>query len=601
MSGAQKTQAAAAQCPRCGARYDAAARYCQRDGARLVGCGDEVDRYLGRELLGQFRIEEVIGAGGMGTVYRARQPSLDRDVAIKILHADLASNPDAVRRFQREARVATALDHPNVVRVLLLGQLDDGSLYLVMEHLPGRSLGEVARDEAPLSPERALHIALQVCDGVGEAHAHGVVHRDVKPENVMVVARGRDPEHVKVLDFGIARLLWGEQTVATQSGMIFGTARYISPEAASGEPTDARSDVYSIGVLLYQLLAGATPFDGTTPVTLLLAHVHDPPPDVRERVQVPDPVADVVMRALRKRPDERFPDAASFGRALRDAAVRAGLPDPAQPVPQATVAPASSPAFLSEREPSDGGGTLSRAPDPFREAGSTHGARVPGLERRGGFRFALAGAVMLAFVLGATAVTAGAVLVSSIVRQSDAPSSDAAPAQADTAAESGSREAAAETAPEPPAPEARYGEAGADPQGARKAEPSPRVTRASSERRAAKRRRAAPVTTVKPGRAEADEDEDAETPVLAPAVQQGPDALGEDDPDRSPEPAEPDTPAAEDETPEPPEPEAPEPEAPEPEAPEVEDPPDLAPPDEEDPPDLDPPDGPPPPWTGTLL
>ncbi|MFW6023905.1 MAG: protein kinase domain-containing protein, partial [Myxococcota bacterium] len=324
MSQARYSGAGTAHCPRCGGRYDVAARYCQRDGAPLVSGETEADPYLGRELLGQFRIEEVIGTGGMGTVYRARQPSLDRDVAIKILHAELAGNAEAVRRFQREARVATALDHPNVVRVLLLGQLDDGSLYLVMEHLSGRSLGQLVRDEGPLPLERALRIALQICDGVGEAHSHGVVHRDVKPENVVIVHRGRERDFVKVLDFGIARLLWDEQTMVTQSGLIFGTARYISPEGASGEPTDARSDVYSIGVLLYQLLCGETPFDGDTPVTLLLQHVHDTPPDIRERVRVADPVAEVIMRALRKRPAERFDDAAAFGDALREAALASG-------------------------------------------------------------------------------------------------------------------------------------------------------------------------------------------------------------------------------------------------------------------------------------
>jgi eukaryotic-like serine/threonine-protein kinase len=488
-------------------------------------------------LLDQFRIEEVLGAGGMGTVYRARQLSLDRDVAIKILHADLANHPDAVRRFQREARVATALDHPNVVRVLLLGQLPDGSPYLVMEHVSGRSLGQLLRTEGPLPLHRALHIAAQVADGVGEAHAHGVVHRDVKPENVMVLRRGADPDFVKVLDFGIARLLWDEQTVATQSGLIFGTARYISPEGASGELTDARSDVYSIGVLAYQLIAGATPFDGSTPVTLLLKHVQDAAPDIRERVPCPDPVADVVMKALRKKPNQRFEDGRALSAALREAGVRAKVrvPGPAvaseglRPVPASAMAPPSSVAPTGPRR------------RPRMGAGAT---------------------LLLAFVLGAGAVTAGGLLVGWLIRgDTDPPGSK--PAQvADTAAGSDPSEepeagvASADGTPEGEASEggapARSEVASSDEGAAPAPEPS------SPARRT--RRSAPPVTTIHPGRSE-----EWGRPVFAPAV----DRTEEED-DEAPEPAADPAPPAADP---------------------VEDAPTPEPPADE----------PPPPWTGTLL
>ncbi|MCZ7685740.1 MAG: serine/threonine protein kinase [Sandaracinaceae bacterium] len=285
--------------------------------------------YIGQTLLDQFKIEEKIGAGGMGSVYRARQTTLHRDVAIKILHSELADNRDAVRRFKREARVCTALDHPNVVRVFLFGQLPDGSLYIVMEFLRGRSLLEVLSREGALPVHRALHVSTQICDGVGEAHAQGVVHRDIKPENIVLVTKARDPDFVKVLDFGIARVLWGDdQTQATQSGLVFGTARYISPEGAAGEATDARSDVYSLGVLAYQLLSGETPFDAPSPVAMLMKHIHATPPHVltQERARhLPEPVADVVMRALSKNPEGRYEDAHAFGDALRVAAERAGF------------------------------------------------------------------------------------------------------------------------------------------------------------------------------------------------------------------------------------------------------------------------------------
>ncbi len=437
------------QCPRCGTRYDAAATFCQRDGAPLTFVEDAPDPYIGRVLLEQFRIEEAIGQGGMGVVYRARQTTVDRDVAIKILHQDLVQNPDAVRRFHREARVSTAFDHPNLVRVFLFGQFPDKSLYLVMEFLRGRSLVDLLRAEQRLATGRALHITTQICDGVGEAHDHGVVHRDVKPDNVYIVTRGRDPDFVKVLDFGIARFLWGEQTVATQSGLIFGTARYISPEGASGETTDARSDVYSIAVLTYQLLVGRTPFEGSSPVALLMKHIHEPAPDVRTFGQVPGPVGDVIMRALAKNPDARYADAQALGEALRQAATSAGIliaaertsHSPATPRgPIAPVTPARRPADpamagrpsvptaqLGTAAPEAAvpvpvvasgslpgahgpGGTATptpiTAPSPF--GGSTAALEVPGLGKRRRGPPGPVTLVLTAFLLGATAVAAGA-------------------------------------------------------------------------------------------------------------------------------------------------------------------------------------------------
>lgn len=329
-------------CPRCATRYDGLASFCQRDGMALSYFDDEPDPYIGRLILEQFRIEALIGAGGMGRVYRARQTTVDRDVAIKVLHSELVQNPDAVRRFQREAKVSTAVDHPNVVRVFLFGQLPDGSLYLVMEYLKGQSLLDVmSQGSLPLA--RSLHVATQICEAVGEAHTHGVVHRDIKPENIMLISRGRDQDFVKVLDFGIARFLSGEQTIATQSGLIFGTARYISPEGAEGEHTDARSDVYSIAIVLYQMLCGETPFDSPSPVAMLMKHIHEPPPHLLTRVddgRIPIAVADVVMRALAKNPDARYADAAAFGQALKQAAKGARLDLASMRPGPAAIAPA---------------------------------------------------------------------------------------------------------------------------------------------------------------------------------------------------------------------------------------------------------------------
>ncbi|MBX3269633.1 MAG: protein kinase [Sandaracinaceae bacterium] len=417
-------------CPKCGRHYDGAAAFCQKDGVRLTATTQNNDPYIGQTLLDQFKIEEKIGAGGMGAVYRARQTTLHRDVAIKILHAELADNADAVRRFKREARVCTALDHPNVVRVFLFGQLEDGSLYIVMEHLDGRPLLDVIRREGALPVHRALHIATQICDGVGEAHQQGVVHRDIKPENVVLVTRRRDPDFVKVLDFGIARVLWGDDvTQATQSGLVFGTARYISPEGAAGEATDARSDVYSLGILTYQLCCGETPFDAPSPVQMLMKHIHADPPHLRGKprgAHVPEPIADVIMRALSKNPDGRYDDAHAYADALRTAAERAGFEVHRRRTARSSIGPPSDPAYrlpagaiepptvsktppMSElpptaEAPASHSTTLEGAPSPF---GDDVDVSIPGLARAPRTLPKGARTIALAFLVGALLVAAG--------------------------------------------------------------------------------------------------------------------------------------------------------------------------------------------------
>jgi serine/threonine-protein kinase len=320
-------------CPSCGNRYPVDALFCPIDGTPLTSAagasGQSQDPYVGREILGHIEIKQLAGIGAMGRVYRAFQTGIDRDVAVKILHRELSTNQQLVARFHREAKVASRLQHANVVHVLLTGQLPDGAMYIVMEYLAGLSMQSALAGAGGAMPlPRALHIALQLCDATGEAHAQGVVHRDIKPENVMLVHRGDDDDFVKVLDFGIARLNWGDQSMATAAGLIFGTARYISPEGAQGETVGPQSDVYSIATLIYQMLSGRTPFEGEQAVALHVAQIHEPPPpqtSIARAGYVPDPIAEVVMKNLAKRPEDRHPDARALGRALLDAARASGL------------------------------------------------------------------------------------------------------------------------------------------------------------------------------------------------------------------------------------------------------------------------------------
>jgi serine/threonine-protein kinase len=352
-------------CTTCGRRFGDEALFCPRDGTALTNAssGGQRDPFLGREILGHIEIRSLIGSGAMGRVYRAHQRGIDRDVAVKILHRDLAQNPDLVVRFLREAKVASRLNHPNVVQVLLAGQLEDGTMYLVMEFLDGISLHSALLATGGQMPLlRAMHIGLQVCDAVGQAHEAGVVHRDVKPENIMLVKRGDDLDFVKVLDFGIARFASSDANrsgVETQAGLVFGTARYLSPEGARGEHVAPASDCYAIATVLYQALSGRTPFESDSSVSLLVAQIHDPAPPLRSQPragEVPIAIEAAIMRNLAKDPRQRDPDAHAFGRALLDAAVQAGLsqddllhrPAVARKRGTPSVLPASTPSVPSK-------------------------------------------------------------------------------------------------------------------------------------------------------------------------------------------------------------------------------------------------------------
>ena len=319
-------------CPKCGKVYGDDDRFCHADGGKLVehpisppttgthAAPTRVDRdaYLGKTLLNQFEIFEVCGSGSMGTVYKAHQKEIERVVAIKVLHPQLANQPEAVLRFHREAKVISNLNHPNIVHIYLFGHLPDGNLYIVQEYVDGRSLGEEM--EHSFNVGRTIHIAGQILSAIGESHAHGVIHRDLKPENIMLKAVGDDNDFVKILDFGVAKKIV-TQTFATKEGLIFGSPKYISPEAAMGEKIDARSDLYSLGIILYQMISGEMPFKGHTPIELLMEHINTAPAPLRSKPMasnVPVDLEIIIMKLLAKNPRERYPTALAAREALTE-------------------------------------------------------------------------------------------------------------------------------------------------------------------------------------------------------------------------------------------------------------------------------------------
>jgi serine/threonine protein kinase len=251
---------------------------------------------------GRYRVISRLGTGGMADVFLAEDQQLGRQVAVKLLHRRFAEDPDFVERFRREAQAAAGLQHPNVVSVYDRGSFDD-TYYIAMEYLPGRSLKQLIREEAPLDPIRAIDITLQILKAARFAHRRGVIHRDLKPHNVII----DDSGHAKVTDFGIARAGASDMT---ETGSIMGTAQYLSPEQAQGRPVSAGSDVYSVGVVLYELLTGRVPFDGETAVTIALKHVSESPPPPRSiNPAIPPELEQVVLWSLNKDPADRPADA----------------------------------------------------------------------------------------------------------------------------------------------------------------------------------------------------------------------------------------------------------------------------------------------------
>jgi eukaryotic-like serine/threonine-protein kinase len=286
----------------------------------------------------RYRLIEILASGGMGKVYYATDSRLGRAVAVKMLRDDLAHDERFVERFRREARAAASLSHPNVAGVYDYGE-DEGRYFIVMEYVDGRDLARVLREEGPLSPDRAARIGAQVADALAHAHAAGLVHRDVKPANVIVL----DGNRVKVTDFGIARAA-GDATL-TAAGSVLGTAQYISPEQAEGNSAGPQSDIYSLGIVLYEMLTGAVPFTGDSALGVAMRHVTDTvPPPSELNGDVPKAFDQVVAKATVKNPSDRYSDARAMALALSEAAQPTGEGETAPVVTPTEVLPAGAAA-----------------------------------------------------------------------------------------------------------------------------------------------------------------------------------------------------------------------------------------------------------------
>ena len=299
-------------CPRCLETYSDDTHRCPRDGAELRVV---LDPFAGTTIGGRYRIIDRLGSGGMSSVYLARHVKIERLVAVKVLRRDLARDPVQRDRFLREARAVNRINHKNIVEITDYGETDDGLVYLVMEYVPGPSLLQALND-APFAPHRALHIVEQCATALGRAHQMNVVHRDLKPENILLTPRKGGGDFVKILDFGIAKIL--DAPSLTGSQQIFGTPGYIAPEYIQSTNIDGRADLYSLGVILYEMVTGALPYDYEYPGDLLVKHVTEQPIRPKERLpEVSDAMERFILQSLAKAPEDRFRDAYHYLDELR--------------------------------------------------------------------------------------------------------------------------------------------------------------------------------------------------------------------------------------------------------------------------------------------
>jgi len=414
--------------------------------------GQAPDPLLGRVLSDRYRILRKVGEGGMGVVYQAEHAVIGKKVALKVLFPELTRRADLVARFLQEARSASRIGHENVIDISDFGQSPDGLVYLAMEYLDGQDLGLLLKTAGPLRWERARPILMQIAKALRAAHDHGIIHRDMKPENIYLIQREGHPDFVKVLDFGIAKVVnvSDDGPRLTQTGMIFGTPEYMSPEQAQGTTADHRTDVYAVGCIMYHVLTGTVPFHADTFMGILTKHMMEPVVPPRQRrpdLGISEEVEAIVLKAMEKDRDKRWPDMNAFYRALGSAGGEAFEPSGPWP-PRASLkypelAPANQTARRLRTEVMGGGAPAAPAeelesrPRPLAEPGGGRGRLV-------------VGAVLAVAVAAAVAAAA---VVSSRPKPAtvEAPPASASPAAAASSSSSSGAAGPAESAKTPAA------------------------------------------------------------------------------------------------------------------------------------------------------
>jgi serine/threonine-protein kinase len=274
---------------------------------------------VGKTIFGEYTISSKLGEGGMGAVYLATQQQIEQQVAIKVLHGRAARNDELVQRFYREAKTVTMLSHPNIIRVFIFGRTEEGLIYLAMEYVKGVSLRDELQNRGRMSEMRAIKILKQSLSALAEAHTLGIIHRDLKPDNILLTSYRGEDDFVKVLDFGIAKIKdpTGQQRQLTQAGVVYGTPEYLSPEQAQALELDHRSDVYSLGCILYEMVTGHVPFTAPKTVNILMMHVYEPaPPPSTKFPNISKEMEEIIMKALQKKPEQRYQTAMEFFEAL---------------------------------------------------------------------------------------------------------------------------------------------------------------------------------------------------------------------------------------------------------------------------------------------